>query len=1595
MDITLPYSTAYRRVLDELAVSALLIAAAAKGSPDAAPAPPPNASTASSAADAASGLRSSELFAPLAAAAASDFEAVALRFPYPAILRQLYWHSVGHSAAAAEVAGAVTGSTAAKDHSRSSVGGVGLPVGVALGGLAGLLAVLGTSYLVVRVRRRPRMRRNRRAVQPPGAGPATTLVMTDVQNSTLLWEVISASVMDACMSIHHRIMRQAIESHGGYEVFTEGDAFAVAFHGPDDALGFAMDVQSALLEADWPQPLLDQPDACEVWALLRRPCRSAAQPQQHQPQKEQSLQRSSFWKPYPPSPTGSMRPMAAAAAAAAAVTAAGAGGDAAPPFLSDELPSPRATHSRLNASGAFCPASGATAVAASVLGQQQLLSDQSEPRAPVHPNNSPTPAVELVGTAVPGARADITSSGTLDSLMRLNSNVHNGQPNANDTYRHHQHQQQHQQQPRSVLLLGPRSQVATTTGQSGPGFSEAYTSITLEPCGGGGGSEVLDDGAGGPPSGAEVARRRGTSVDGFEFTSPRQSSLELQTTTPPGRLAASARTALSHLLSTARQEARRPFWKTPSIEVAAALAAALAPPSAPAESGPGMDAAAAAVVPASTVPAVTAAEDGGPPAKLVELDVPNDWTAPQSAPHSAETVMEIVSAAVEAEEASLAGAPAPASAPAAQRRGGESSARVGATITSAGRRRMQFSATAIAVPDARRNSSTAGQLIATRRHMAVELFSSVRPHASQIAAGMEGSEGNEDDDDDDEEIGTDWQNLVNWEASLMPPTLPMPPMAPPTVPPTAAMLVPVPSVGATLETSEPAVGSFQLSSRRSSSMPTRRSQSAVVAMPSNAGGGAVPGGAADSNGAGGAGGGGGGGAAVAMLRASTMGSAAAAAAAASLTAAALPRRFLVGKWWNATKRLQDAAAVEGSEKSGRQSRAAPPGRPAVSPLPPQPVRIESGAAAAEVGDQAEGVNAVVVMAATMTMYDKDGGFSTMMPPPAPQPGSTVSMNTQVPAADSAVWGTSFLPTQISGRSSSGVAAGGGGAGGGGSGTVPAQRGRFDTLWCDLNLLATAFGTRASANTLGPAPGEAAEVAVPVVSTVLSVLQKLYELWRPEEAAEMYMGMGSGVALGMDCATSFASCSAAVAAAAAAAAQPGEPTSSSAPPPEPLRVFRGLRVRMGLHSGALPHEVIPLVKSGVQGVSYTGDFVATCKEVGDAAMGGMVVLSESAFHAHHQQLRSAAAATGAANRAGGQGSSRGKDPVGPNQWMLVHIGQHIIKLPSAGPDYQHGGPLPAPRARELYTAVSPGLLARLAVLPSPVRTAREVVPGCLSAPAGVVAPVFCNVVGVEALLAWEKVLQARMLRAAAQTAAAAAAVTGGNLATCRPLPGASTAITVTSSGGGGALHPSLPQPPPRRRRQLAPGRREEVGVVRQALEEFRETAQRNANRFGGYVVASSADGGHWVLVFGSAENAVLWGLGMLEAMLEADWPEGLLDHELTEEVWEDGVLQNRGLRLCIGIDCGPAMMRLVPRTGRLDYVGRPLNRAARIAAKAKAGTMLVSGAAWESARPALDNRRRVSARNLGDMNLKGVQKQIDLWAIRAKGPTAVVEEPAGS
>jgi class 3 adenylate cyclase len=99
-----------------------------------------------------------------------------------------------------------------------------------------------------------------------------TMVFTDVQGSTSLWEA-NPKAMEQALRLHDATIRTNMAKHDGYEVTTEGDAFQVVFHDAFDAVGFCSDVQSDLLNCDWPQETLKHPDACPsedgAWRGLR------------------------------------------------------------------------------------------------------------------------------------------------------------------------------------------------------------------------------------------------------------------------------------------------------------------------------------------------------------------------------------------------------------------------------------------------------------------------------------------------------------------------------------------------------------------------------------------------------------------------------------------------------------------------------------------------------------------------------------------------------------------------------------------------------------------------------------------------------------------------------------------------------------------------------------------------------------------------------------------------------------------------------------------------------------------------------------------------------------------------------------------------------------------------------------------------------------------------------------------------------------------------------------------------------------------------------------------------------------------------------
>ncbi|KAJ9524357.1 hypothetical protein QJQ45_008547 [Haematococcus lacustris] len=124
-------------------------------------------------------------------------------------------------------------------------------------GVGSVLVLAGIGLVALLLVRRAQRRSLLGRVQAPAAGPGTTLLITDIQDSTVIWETLPADVTDQAVKLHHEVIRQSSIAHRGYECCTEGDSFILAFHTPNDAARFAVAAQAALVLAPWPQQLYE------------------------------------------------------------------------------------------------------------------------------------------------------------------------------------------------------------------------------------------------------------------------------------------------------------------------------------------------------------------------------------------------------------------------------------------------------------------------------------------------------------------------------------------------------------------------------------------------------------------------------------------------------------------------------------------------------------------------------------------------------------------------------------------------------------------------------------------------------------------------------------------------------------------------------------------------------------------------------------------------------------------------------------------------------------------------------------------------------------------------------------------------------------------------------------------------------------------------------------------------------------------------------------------------------------------------------------------------------------------------------------------
>jgi len=91
----------------------------------------------------------------------------------------------------------------------------------------------------------------------PGLPPAGTvaLLFTDIEGSTELLQTLGDLYGDALMD-HRRLVRDAMESHGGTEIDRQEDGFFFVFERSAEAVTAALEAQQALADHEWPGGVL-------------------------------------------------------------------------------------------------------------------------------------------------------------------------------------------------------------------------------------------------------------------------------------------------------------------------------------------------------------------------------------------------------------------------------------------------------------------------------------------------------------------------------------------------------------------------------------------------------------------------------------------------------------------------------------------------------------------------------------------------------------------------------------------------------------------------------------------------------------------------------------------------------------------------------------------------------------------------------------------------------------------------------------------------------------------------------------------------------------------------------------------------------------------------------------------------------------------------------------------------------------------------------------------------------------------------------------------------------------------------------------------
>lgn len=129
-------------------------------------------------------------------------------------------------------------------------------------------------------------------------------------------------------------------------------------------------------------------------------------------------------------------------------------------------------------------------------------------------------------------------------------------------------------------------------------------------------------------------------------------------------------------------------------------------------------------------------------------------------------------------------------------------------------------------------------------------------------------------------------------------------------------------------------------------------------------------------------------------------------------------------------------------------------------------------------------------------------------------------------------------------------------------------------------------------------------------------------------------------------------------------------------------------------------------------------------------------------------------------------------------------------------------------------------------------------------------------------------------------------------------------------------------------------------MRSAIKIHNYIMRRQLRIVGGYEVKTEGDA--FMVSFPTPTSALLWCFNVQQQLLTADWPAEILQTDQCCEVTDaDGNIIFRGLSVRMGIHWGSPVCEPDIVTGRMDYFGPMVNRAARINAIADGGQIAIS------------------------------------------------------